>query len=302
MPPWWRVCGPPVDWMQRTEDLLQDSYKNEAMTDDTVEERTSERRIDDPVNRPGMGTMRRWFQRRQRRKQVKAISERLLQFCVGRDDSLILEIGCHYGTDTRRFLSLFPQATIYCFEPEPRAIAGFRRTVGDDPRVSLFEVALSDRAGTVRFYQSGGTPTDGGRVELSDGCDLSGSIKVPKRHKELYDWITFENTIEVATCTLDGWADQHNVRDVDFIWMDVQGAELDVIQGAQKTLATTRFLYTECIDVELYEGQPSLEDLLKALPGFELVVRYPDDVLLRNRSYPFEPDAALRKAIKHRRC
>lgn len=86
------------------------------------------------------------------------------------------------------------------------------------------------------------------------------------------------------SCRLDDWCEEYGVTQIDFIWMDVQGAEADVIAGAAGTLNKTRFIYTEYSNNELYEGQLSLRSLLKRLPTFDLVARYPGDILLRNRN------------------
>jgi hypothetical protein len=64
----------------------------------------------------------------------------------------------------------------------------------------------------------------------------------------------------------------------------VQGAEADLIAGAAESLKFTRYFYTEYNENEMYQGQVGLRKLMELLPDFELVVRFPDDVLLRNRS------------------
>ena len=65
----------------------------------------------------------------------------------------------------------------------------------------------------------------------------------------------------------------------------MQGAEGDLIKGGRETLANTRYFYTEYNNRELYEGQLGLRELLSLLPDFDVVQRYPHDVLLRNRCY-----------------
>jgi hypothetical protein len=59
-----------------------------------------------------------------------------------------------------------------------------------------------------------------------------------------------------------------------------------LIQGATRLLKSVRYLYTEYSNVEMYAGQVDLPGLVRMLPDFELVRRYPWDVLLRNRLYP----------------
>jgi FkbM family methyltransferase len=193
----------------------------------------------------------------------------------------ILEIGCNDGTDTLALLRVMPEANIYCFEPDPRAIARFKaslRASGD--KVRLFEIAVSNRNGQIDFHSSSGG-------DHPDGWDLSGSIRRPKNHLSKYPSVKFDKTIAVSTRRLDDLCTEIGLEEVDFIWMDVQGAEGDVISGAAKTLEKTRFLYTEYSNCELYEGQPSLKTLLALLPSFGIVAQYRGsaygDVLLKNK-------------------
>jgi FkbM family methyltransferase len=211
------------------------------------------------------------------------VTEGLIRSCVGKSDPIVLEIGCNEGQTTLWFLEMFDNPTIYCFEPDPRAIARFRERVGDRPNVTLLEMAVSDRTGTIDFYQSGGRRDNEWLVKaMPEGWDLSGSIRQPYRHLAVYPLVTFDQQIEVPTATLDSVCEAHDIGPVDFIWLDVQGAELDVFRGAAQTLARTRLLYTEYSNRELYRGQRGLRDMVKHLKGFSLLARYPEDALLRN--------------------
>jgi FkbM family methyltransferase len=196
---------------------------------------------------------------------------------VKKPDPTILEIGCNDGSDTLEFLRVMPQAKIYCFEPDRRAIARFKKNLGSHrDNVKLFEIAVSNRTGQIDFHMSTSDDPSG------EGFDQASSIRDPKNVREL-TWIRYEKTVTVDTCRLDDWCAENGVKQVDFIWMDVEGAEGDVIAGAPNILQDTRFLYTEYSNNELYEGQLSLKSLLARLPSFEVVARYPGDVLLRNK-------------------
>lgn len=197
---------------------------------------------------------------------------------VGKPDPVILEIGCNNGEETIAILKELPLAKIFCFEPDPRAIAKFKKKLAGHP-VELFELAISDRSGDIEFHCSN-------VEEYAVGWDLSGSIRKPKNHLTEHPKVKFEHTILVPTQRLDDWREASGIEYVDFIWMDVQGAESDVISGATSTLERTRFLYTEYSNRELYEGQPTLKTLLSQLPSFRLLTRYGTDVLLENIKAP----------------
>jgi 2-O-methyltransferase len=209
-----------------------------------------------------------------------ALSHREIATLLEKVDPTILEIGCNNGSDTLGFFSVMPKARIYCFEPDPRAISRFKRNLADHfDRVTLIEAAVSNQNGQIEFHASSGGDSD-------KGWDQSGSIRQPKYHLREYPWVKFDKIIPVKTCRLDDWCAETGIEEVDFIWMDVQGAEGDIIKGATRTLEKTRFLYTEYSDNELYVGQPSLKVLLAMLPRFKIVAKYgrpgDGDVLLKN--------------------
>jgi 2-O-methyltransferase len=198
---------------------------------------------------------------------------------VGRDDPVIVEIGANCGQTTVELLNAMPGATIHAFEPDPRAIAKFRNTVRH-PRVHLYESAIGAVNGAVTFHQSSGAEH---MPDYSQGWDLSGSIRRPHSHLQVWPWVKFEKQIEVSIMTLDSWSEQHQVTAADFIWADVQGAESDLIEGAARFLRSVQYLYTEYSNDEWYEGQVTLAGLVRRLPDFELARRYQTDVLFKNK-------------------
>ncbi|GFE56711.1 2-O-methyltransferase NoeI [Geobacter sp. AOG1] len=210
------------------------------------------------------------------------ITKELLRECIGKQDPTILDIGCNDGTHTLWFLEIFENPKIFCFEPDPRAAARFKRQVGQRSNVTLFENALSGHNGDITFYQSGGQFDEESAKIMAKGWDRSGSIKPPLEHLKYVPSVTFDHKITVKTSTLDTWCSEQGIESIDLMWMDVQGAEIDVFQGGRNTLTKTRFIYTEYSNIELYKGQYTLKQLLKCLSSFKPLIRYPYDILLSN--------------------
>lgn len=218
------------------------------------------------------------------RESVKSVPKRAgsltapeIRDLVGTDAPLILEIGAHDGSSTAEFLRAMPNARIFCFEPDPRAIRRHRARLGADSRVTLMPCAIGRAVGSVRFWQSGGF-----EHLHPDGWDHSGSIKKPKGHLGVWPGIRFDNQIEVPLTTLDVFHSAIGMPTVDFIWADVQGAEEDLIVGGQKILRSTRFLYTEYSNEELYEGEINLQGIYDLLVDFTLLSVFEGDVLFKN--------------------
>ncbi len=186
---------------------------------------------------------------------------------AGAGSRVVLELGAHDGRDTA-WLAALPGATVHAFEPDPR---------NHPPplaNVVIHREAIADRDGA-------------GELILSvsrQGRDwtCSSSIRRPTNHLERYP-VSFGGSVQVQLTTLDTFTATNRIDIVDFIWADIQGAEGDLVRGGMETLARTRYLYTEYSDDELYDGQVSLDDLLRMLPDFRVVELWPDDVLLENR-------------------
>ncbi len=78
------------------------------------------------------------------------------------------------------------------------------------------------------------------------------------RFQNLANLVSVVRTSEVETKRLD---DIPEVADADFLKLDVQGAELLVLQGAERTLDHVVVVQTEVEFLELYKGQPLFADI-----------------------------------------
>ena len=201
---------------------------------------------------------------------------------IGTEDPIILEIGANNGTDTIDFLNTFKYGRFFCFEPDPRALAQWMQNV-KDPRAQVFNIAISDQIGSIQFNQSSGWPPDWEKPSPDAEWNMSGSIKKPKNHIPIHPWCLFDKKIMVNTITLDEWVENVGVKEIDFAWIDVQGAEFEVITGGRNTFDNKlRYVYTEYSNDEQYEGQLNKEGLLKMLPNYSVVKDFGEDILLRN--------------------
>ena len=191
---------------------------------------------------------------------------------------VILDIGCanidplqHVGdqNEFQELSAVWPNAIFYLFEPDPRWRDSILRIIEVRRNVVFNRSAVGAKDGEVDFHQS---------VDWK----WSSSIREPKEHLKVSPCVQFAPPIKVPCRSLDSWSNEIWTPRIDLIWADIQGAEVDMINGGQQCLARTRFLYTEYDDVELYAGQINLAKILELLPAFEVVDRWHNNVLLRN--------------------
>ena len=207
------------------------------------------------------------------------------QFIQNQKIEVFVEIGMHYGTDTRDFRRMHPNARIVCFEPDPRNIAMIKN-LGNDAICEFYQYALSNTNEQMDFYLSSGDSR--GRVPevilQQNDWSCSSSLKKPTGHLDLHKWITFPNSVKVNCTKLDDFVPLKDVK-IDFMWVDVQGAEDLVFSCAQETLKNTHYVYTEYCNQQLYEGQLNLQGVLKLFPDFRVIYDYGGDVLLENMNF-----------------
>lgn len=186
---------------------------------------------------------------------------------------VIFELGVNEAQDTVRLLEEFKPSKYIGFECDPYHIENIKEK---NLPIQLIEAAVSIRTGTAILFQSW----------CGDVNTGSSSIRKPKNHLKEFKHVEFPKKMMVKTISLDDVCQQQDIHHIDFIWADIQGAEIDMIKGGQRTLSTTRFLLTEYSNNELYEGQVGLAGLMRALPGkWKIVKDFMSDVLLENMSY-----------------
>lgn len=79
------------------------------------------------------------------------------------------------------------------------------------------------------------------------------------------DVVALKHETQVKTISLDQFIDDNNIGSIDFIKIDVQGAEYDIFKGGGRALSTVSFLVTEVEFVPLYEKQPLFGDVSELL-------------------------------------
>jgi FkbM family methyltransferase len=164
-------------------------------------------------------------------------------------DPVIVEAGSHFGEDTVWLGRYWPRGQVHAFEPSPDLFALTTRHTRWIPNVHRYPFALSDRLEAVELHVSSGAST------------ASSSIFAPKEHLVEHPSVRFDARISVPAITLALWAQQYQIPRVDFLWLDMQGAELRALQGMGQLLDTATALHLEVSTRESYAGAPLYPEL-----------------------------------------
>ena len=189
--------------------------------------------------------------------------EEELKFLLNTDAKLtIFEIGACEGEDSIKYSRLFKNSQIYAFEPLPDNIKLIQKNLlqYEITNVLYYNKALSSKEGIAEFHVSEGRPNNAVDSDWDYG-NKSSSLLAPAKHLEIVDFIQFNKKIEVQTTTLNSFCKINNIAIIDFIHMDVQGAELMVLEGASEIMASIKVIWLEVSKVEIYRNQPLEEDV-----------------------------------------
>lgn len=152
------------------------------------------------------------------------------------DDAVVIDIGAHAGQFSKLFAGMAPHGRVYAFEPSEyaRSIMAPALWLNRIANVTLVAKGLGDAPSRLTLR----TPIKRSTA-LGYGVAHMGGAEETGR--------TYDQTVEVTT--LDAFAEERDLRRVDFIKADIEGWEMRALSGGERLLKRFRpALYLEVDD------------------------------------------------------
>ena len=166
----------------------------------------------------------------------------------------IIHIGGHYGEEITDYLREGIQ-NILVFEPLDENFDILSEKVKDlNANIEGYQVALGSKPGEYKMY-------------VSDNEKQSSSILKPKVHLTHHPHVKFPSVETVEVHLLD----DYNCYDYNFINMDVQGYELEVLRGGLETLKQVDYVYCEVNRDEVYEHNAYVQEIDEFLSDYDMI-------------------------------
>lgn len=146
----------------------------------------------------------------------------------------VIHVGAHFGEEYLSYISAGIY-NIHFFEASNRTFSRLKFQVGCSP---CYNFALGAVESKSTMY-----------VETSNQGQ-SNSLLKPLLHSKQYPQITFDETEEVTVRPLDSF----NIKGCNFLNIDVQGFELEVLKGSEQSLPDINYIYSEVNRAETYEN------------------------------------------------
>ena len=190
------------------------------------------------------------FENTGEKKLLELLSKRDLQI------NTIFDVGGNDGSYSILLSEIFPKANIYCFEPVPGTYKNAEESLKDVKNVSLQKFGLYKENCTLDIYNDLQNPNDQISTVYPEG---------------LVDFYTASELqkLQIEVKTLDSFCSEQKINTIDFLKIDVEGAELNVLEGAKDMLSKNaiRFVQFEFNDFNI-SSRTFMKDFYKTLKDY----------------------------------
>lgn len=188
---------------------------------------------------------------------------------------LVIDGGASVGIFGYRLRTCGYKGWITSFEPLAEPFAELERRAVKDPRWDCRRLALGSRN------------VETAAMHVAANSVSSSLLPIGERHVEATPGATPAGHETVAVTTLDEIAAElpHEGAGA-YLKLDLQGNELEALEGAERLLGSLTAVELELSYVELYEGAPSAPEVIAHLTehGFECVGIFPGYTDRRGRT------------------
>jgi FkbM family methyltransferase len=165
---------------------------------------------------------------------------------------LLIDVGAHRGESIEAFRTLFPFGKVMAIEANPHLAQELSASYQGVHDISIRNAAVSKESGTTQFFLNQSTQTSSIYEVNRDSRD---SIAIATGSADSLGEIN--RAISVDAITLDSLVKTEEIEQIDVLKIDVQGAEVDVLEGARNALRVTSVLKLEIALFDFYTHRSS---------------------------------------------
>lgn len=186
------------------------------------------------------------------------MDEELFRFLPS-DLDVLIDIGAHTGSFSKLFHSKVKTSRTFLFEPIPE----YYQKINTDPYFSkckIYNAAVSSQSGTAEFSVN----------ELPETSSLLNFDSALKETEGLNK--KAERSIKVRTIRLSDVIKEHDLKEIDFMKIDVQGSEMDVLLGIGDELDKVKRILTEVSFKPIYKDSATFDKVRQYLSDHNFIL------------------------------
>ena len=164
----------------------------------------------------------------------------------------VIDVGAHKGQFSLLALEIVPSARVYSFEPQTKPREHFQRVLNGEERVRLFPAAIG--------------PNDISMpMNISASDDSSSLLPISEQQIRFFPGTGAVDSETVRVAPLHHFLSEKEIIRPALLKIDVQGFELEVLEGCARLLSLFDLIYVECSFVEMYTGQALASEIFEWL-------------------------------------
>lgn len=204
------------------------------------------------------------YEVKKKNNDIKELSfDEILKKKIVKKNPVIVDIGANRGQSINRFLKLFDTPIIHSFEPISKEFDILKGEFGGKKNINLNNLAMGEKKET-KFLNVTRKSENSSFNKINLGTDW---IKARSKEYQVNEESYVDVQQKVSVDTLDAYAQDHDIEEIDILKIDTQGFEDKVLIGAQNLINENRikFIQLELIFSEIYQNPLQIYDVEKTL-------------------------------------
>lgn len=185
------------------------------------------------------------------------------------ENPIIIDCGSNIGMSILYFKTIYPNSIIHSFEPDFYAFKLLNENFGNSKNIFLNNNAISNESKELIFYYN-----------EEHRSSLSMSLFKQRESK---------NSVKVNSLKLSEYLINKNINHIDFLKIDIEGAEFEVIDDLKKS-DLFKIVDSMCIEYHhKFPGEKSkLSELLSIIEEFHFEYQVYGDLIPKNSKDQFQ--------------
>jgi FkbM family methyltransferase len=168
----------------------------------------------------------------------------------------VIHVGAHKGQEVLEYVKTTDNLIL--FEPQKNIYQQLLKNTNEFNNIACYNFALGSKNENRKLYKSDG----------NEG--LSSSLLTPELHLKVQPNIGFKESEEIIVKRFDSLG----LSTLNFLTIDVQGFELEVIKGFGEELEKVDFIFTEINTKNLYSNNALVHDIDNYLKSYNFIRVY----------------------------
>lgn len=176
---------------------------------------------------------------------------------IGKDLKVVFDVGCNIGSFTQKLLKINDNLKVYSFEPHPLNFKEAKNNLKEySNKISLINKGVGEFSSKLNLYDY-------------ENKDASSHASFYKKTFDKIHLSKNTKSFEIEVISLDEFCTENKIENIDFLKIDTEGFEMDVLKGAKNILAQKKIkiIQFEFNSMQIF-SQTTLTDFLIFLKDY----------------------------------